>query len=188
MKIKNKIILFGLNVLLLLFISYIDNNNLFSGNENKLLIEFKIKHSFFNYKKSTINNPTYYDYDYYLLKNNYSLEEIYQFIKNRPESDYHKLVKYLYDNEGNYLKSSDEEIIKSLKYLFASGNDIEKDSIYIKSIPNFSNIIKNNYIKEIFKNKDKKQNIYNRIKLIEEVNEYNKIYKEFLLDKIKNES
>lgn len=188
---KNKFIkillLLMFNTIILVGIVFIDSDNLFTKQENKSLIEFKIKNRFFVYKKSHDNNPTYYDYDYFLLNNNYSLKEIYILVSNRPESIFFKLTKYIYENNSLYLLSTDEEIINSLKFLFVNveNNDIDYDSIKIKSIPNFRNIIENNYIKEILNDKKKKEQILKRVLKIEESNEYKKIYKDFFIETFK---
>lgn len=170
-----------LDILILFIIAYMSSTNLFTKDENTKLIEFKIKNSIFEYKKSTKENPTYYDYDYYLLRHNYELKEIYSFVNNRPESDFYKLTKFIYEDDDTYVSSNDDEIINSLKFLMITDNQKQEDIIYSKYINNYKKN-KNIYINDLFKNKEKTKMIYKRILQIKETNEYKRIYKSFFIE------
>lgn len=95
---------------------------------SKEITTFKIKNTIFPYLKSKrtelqLDQP---DYDKYLIYHNYSLKKIHELIKYRPESDLFKLLNFLYENNKDYLESTDSEIVYSLYYLIDNNNYIEE--------------------------------------------------------------
>lgn len=122
------------------------------------VIKFKIKNSIFHYELESENN-----YDLFMLEQQYSLDEIYNLIKNRPESQYYYLLKLLNENDNTYFYQEDLYIINSLKILL--NKDIYK-----------------NEIKQKYKNFIPK--ILERVNKTEEKQDYYRIYKQYLIDKI----
>lgn len=121
----------------------------------KKVVDFRIKHSFFPYE-----NEFEMNYDLYMTSNKYSFNKMYELIKNRPESIYYNLLKYLKENNTKFLENNDEQIIKSLKIILSKEN--------------YKNELKENY----------KILIPKLLKRINETKEYNKIYKEYLKNQL----
>lgn len=127
---------------------------IWSSDLAKKVVNFKIKNSFFHYEKEKEMN-----YDLFMTTNEYSLNEIYKLIKNRPESTYYDLLKLLKEGNQKYFENNDEQIIKSLKVIL-------NKEIYKKELKENYKII----IPKLLK----------RVNNIKENNDYYKIYKEYL--------
>lgn len=133
-------------------------NTVWEKSMAEALIKFKIKNSIFYFEPETERN-----YDLFMLEQQYSLEEIYDLIQNRPESQYHYLLKVFNENDNTYFSQNDLYIINSLKKML--NKEMYKNEIKLKY--------------KIFIPK-----ILERVKKIEEKEDYYKIYKQYLIDKI----
>lgn len=156
-----KYLLIILNIfVVIIFVQFIEPAIL-KPNEKSLIIEFKIRHQIFPYLISD-SIMSFDDYDYYLLDKKYDLPKIFDFIKERKESRFYFLTRYLYLNSDEYLNLSDDKIIDSLRFL----------------------VTQKQYILELKQNQEKYFKLKDRVRQINEYNEYFKIYKAYILEKL----
>lgn len=129
------------------------------------VIKFKIKTPIFNFQNYYDKERDENDYDTFMTLNDFTLDEIFNLTKERKESNYYLLGKFLHENDISYLEESDIKIINSLKIIL-------NKEIYKKEI------------KEKYREKFKI--ILTRVNNINSKNEYFKIYKEYLKKNIKD--
>lgn len=145
----------------------VDSNYMLIWNQKMIVevIKFKIKTPLFNFQNYYDKERDENDYDTFMILNDFTLDEIFNLTKERKESNYYLLGKFLHENQKEYLQENDMKIINSLKVIL-------NKEIYKKEI-------KSNY-------REKFKTILDRVNQINEKNEYIKIYKEYLKTNIED--